>query len=84
MKNVERFSDFEFGQFAIEPDVLEESKKKKKKKKVISFAILKVCGKNNNPTLRRVLSNSRTSFFLCKYLNSSSSYLILTLQLLHI
>lgn len=83
MKNVERFSNFEFGQFAIEPDVLEESKNRKRKK-LISLAILKVCGKNNNPTLRRVLSNSRTSFFLCKYLNSSSSYLILALQLLHI
>lgn len=32
MKNVERFSNFEFGQFAIEPDVLEESKNRKKKR----------------------------------------------------
>lgn len=35
MKNVERFSNFEFGQFAIEPDVLEESKNRKKKSRLV-------------------------------------------------
>lgn len=30
MKNVERFSNLEFGQFAIEPDILGEKKERKK------------------------------------------------------